>query len=233
MSLRETRNDTHTQYILQALFPVCRLVPSRQEEAARAGIIPYLKEIIQINSTSKQFALPIILELSRAKVTYPYLWENNCVDFYVSLFSQNYPWQIQALDALVAWTAAEPEPMTKLLSQSQYSTEFISLFQNHPEVLSALTESFLKLAANISIVRALIRFGFIPILLKQFSHPQIRVRVNLLKLLAIILESAQSPKELIQKYDLLKLVSKLETDKAVLVTTQAAALKSEILKYLQ
>jgi len=43
--------DMHNQ-VLNALFNLCKINRARQEQAARAGIVPHLKEIISANRYS-------------------------------------------------------------------------------------------------------------------------------------------------------------------------------------
>lgn len=47
-------------HALQTLYNLCRMEKSRQNEAAQAGVIPYLKQIIEASSPLKQFALPYV-----------------------------------------------------------------------------------------------------------------------------------------------------------------------------
>jgi len=89
--------------ILHSLFNLCTIEKTRQEKAARAGIIPHLQEIIRQDSPLKQFALPLICEIAHTKKARQELWKHDGVKFYISLWDQQYPWQVQALDAIARW----------------------------------------------------------------------------------------------------------------------------------
>jgi len=227
--------DTHTQYVLQTLFSLCRLVAARQEEAAKEGIVPHLKECIEADSTSKQFALPIILEFARGKKTLPVLWENNCVEFYTSLFTQGYPWQVQAVDALASWMAAEPDRVSSVLIQDKQLQALMKIFlRTEGEAFSALAESFHKLVQNALVGQSLIEAGFTGLLLTRISD-RLRptnhssnntlILVNLVKVLTALFKVSQDRKQLIERYSLMQLVERLEKDKAVLVAEMAGQLK--------
>ena len=49
-----------------ALFYLCRINRSRQEQAARAGIVPHLQRAIADRSNQRQFALPPLCDLAHA-----------------------------------------------------------------------------------------------------------------------------------------------------------------------
>jgi len=238
MSMRETQydliTDTHTQYILQALFSLCRIVAARQEEAAKEGIIPHLKHFIDTDSTSKQFALPIILEFARAKKTLPFLWENNCVEFYMSLSEQHYPWQVQAVDALSTWAAAEPDRVIPIIIQEKHVMSLHSLFKStQGEAFSTLIEPFQKMASHYPVARSLVMVGFIRTILDRIVHPNALVRLNLLKVLMSLFSASPDPKSLIEEYKLFDLVKKLEKDHAVLVAEMAGQLKVQFLQLIK
>lgn len=55
--------------MVNALFNLCRLSSVRQEEAAIAGAIPILQQIVSGSSPLKQFALPILCDFAHASKT--------------------------------------------------------------------------------------------------------------------------------------------------------------------
>lgn len=94
--------------VVTALFNLCRLSKTRQEEAAVAGAIPVLQKLVAENSPLKQFALPILCEFAHAsKTTRRLLWRHNGLSFYLGLLKESY-WASQALEALVWWLTDEP-----------------------------------------------------------------------------------------------------------------------------
>ena len=70
------------------MFYLCRLktARSRQEQAAVAGIIPYLKSAIETRSPVKTFALQIMCDLAHASdLTREQLWRHDGLDFFLDL----------------------------------------------------------------------------------------------------------------------------------------------------
>lgn len=52
--------------VLNALHNLCKINKRRQEQAAECGIIPHLMRFIRINSSLKQFALPLLCDMAHA-----------------------------------------------------------------------------------------------------------------------------------------------------------------------
>ena len=74
--------------------------------AAHAGVIPPLQQIIRANSPLKQFALSMLCDFAHCgAAVLEILWEQDGCDFYMNLLrdSINAYWQINVLEALVAW----------------------------------------------------------------------------------------------------------------------------------
>lgn len=88
--------------ILNTMYNLCRLNKDRQKEAAENEIIPLLMNIIQTEWPLKEFALPILCDMAQVKPCRKYLWEQNGIQFYISLLADRY-WQVTALDALHIW----------------------------------------------------------------------------------------------------------------------------------
>jgi len=96
--LAEMRNQC-----VNALYLLCKINRSRQEEAAIHGVLAPLQAIITQGSPLKQFALPIVCDIAKAsKRARAELKQHRGVPFYLSLLSVPY-WQVQALDALLVW----------------------------------------------------------------------------------------------------------------------------------
>jgi len=221
--------DTHMQYLLQTLFNLCRLVPARQEEAASVGIIPHLKHFIDSDSTCKQFALPILCEFARAKGARQFLWENNCVEFYIKIFKQGYPWQVQAVDALAAWLIAEPDRVAPALATESHCKSLQALFLSlQGDAFVTVVEPLLKVVVHPNVAQMMEKVGFIKCLLERLNHPNALVRVNLLKILSAIIDSSSKPKEIVKEYALNKLVETWENDRAVLVAEMGGQLRQKL-----
>lgn len=92
-----------SNHVFQICYNLCRLNKSRQEEAAQAGIIPYLKRVIETSSPLKQFALPILCDLAGAgKSCRTLLWQHDGVSLYVKLLDDPY-FQVSALESILSW----------------------------------------------------------------------------------------------------------------------------------
>jgi len=97
--------DMHNQ-VLNTLYNLCRMRLSRerQELAARAGIIPYLQNIIKTNNVSlKHFALPIICDMAHAKGARAELWKNDSIQFWLYQLLSRESYQVSALEGLAVW----------------------------------------------------------------------------------------------------------------------------------
>jgi hypothetical protein len=89
--------------VLSTMYNLCRLSKVRQEDAAVNGIIPLLKRIMDTERPPKEFALPILCDMAHSgKVGRKYLWQNQGLQFYISLLADQY-WQVTALDAIFIW----------------------------------------------------------------------------------------------------------------------------------
>lgn len=85
------------------MYYLSTISPDRQEQAARAGLIPHLQRFIRINSQLKQFALPILFQLAKtSKKTRLELKKYNGVAFFLDLLEDSY-WRQYALDAIALW----------------------------------------------------------------------------------------------------------------------------------
>jgi len=227
---RLNSSEPLTQYLLMTLFNLCRLSPARQSLAVTAGIIPCLQQVIRQNSTTKQFALPIYCELARSSTVLDHLWKNNGLNFYVQLFSQGYPWQVQALEAIASWLQMEPSRVNAVLAEKENVQAISSLFRDEKDAAFVnLLEPLLKIIQASSLVaRAVVKLGFLSSLRERLSHPNALVRVNMLKLLKAIFEAHAGNEglALVENYKLLEIVRSLENDRAVLVNEMAARLRA-------
>ncbi|GIQ88559.1 hypothetical protein KIPB_010836, partial [Kipferlia bialata] len=85
---------------LSALYNICRLDRHSQEQAVEAGIVPLLHTICTSNDVLRQFAIPLVLNLTRASnKTRDALWRNNGVRLVLSFLALPI-WTCAALEAL-------------------------------------------------------------------------------------------------------------------------------------
>ena len=88
---------------LVILFNCCRMNKSRQEYAAKAGIVPFLKQSILSNIPTKQFAIQLLCEMVMSgRNTRKYLWDCNILSLYLDLLD-NISWKIVALESIINW----------------------------------------------------------------------------------------------------------------------------------
>lgn len=93
--------------LVNALYNLCRLSKSRQEEAALAGAVPALQSLVNSNSPLKQFALPIICDFAHAsKTCRKVLWQHKIFHLYINLLKDPF-WNLAALEAILAWMQDE------------------------------------------------------------------------------------------------------------------------------
>ncbi|XP_049849047.1 serine/threonine-protein kinase sepA-like [Schistocerca gregaria] len=221
------------QQLFSALYNLCRLDVTRQLQAAKAGAIPHLKWAIENNYVLKQFALPIFFEMSRNKKTRAELFKFDCVNFFLDLFKQPYPWQVQAIDS-VSYCLADDNRKVSLILGNRVDC-FVELFATaNDESLLSMLEIFHKiLKLSKSFNRVLCDSPFLDLLLARINHPNPLVRVSLMKLLRAFYEVHPSPQYLVKEFGLLEILRSMEQDEKVLVAEMARKLVSQFSKTLR
>lgn len=127
--------------LVNALYNLCRLSKSRQEEAAMSGAIPALQSLINANSPLKQFALPIICDFAHAsKTCRKVLWHHNIFPLYVSLLRDSF-WNLSALEAILAWMQDETSRVEDALLQDVSVEALLNAFSS---AKSTSLENFLE-----------------------------------------------------------------------------------------
>ncbi|CAJ0751643.1 3713_t:CDS:10 [Entrophospora sp. SA101] len=95
--------------VLNTMFNLCRINKSRQEEAAKAGVIPHLQYFASNKTPLKQFSLPILCDMVHTgELCRDLLWKHDGLQFYLELLIDPY-WQVNALEAILAWLQEECE----------------------------------------------------------------------------------------------------------------------------
>ncbi|KAJ7134218.1 hypothetical protein C8R44DRAFT_869887 [Mycena epipterygia] len=218
-----------SNHIFQTCYNLCRLNKSRQEEAAQAGIIPCLKRVIETRSPLKQFALPILCDLTSAgKSCRTLLWQHDGLSMYLKLLEDPY-FQVSALESILSWlqdeTARVEDELTKAPSVAALLTCFVTAKANSFE---NLLDPFLKItrlssALTIAISRSPPFFKRIVERLAPaggHSKEKAVVRLNLLRVLRTVCEVHPNRAMLVERYGLLGVVEGLSRgggDGAVLV----------------
>jgi len=200
--------------VMLAMFYLCRLSRSRQEQAAISGIIPYLMDAVATRSPVKTFALQILTDFAHTSdLTRDQLWRCEALEFYLDLLvSGDVFWQEKALISLGAWlTHASPEVERAVLRPRSLQC-LVTLFQSAQGSAfeNYVKELLLMLTRSAKLSEAIGRSGlFMAELVARLSFPKAEVRINLLKILKIIGEHHQDLEHLVLEHNLFAVVSKL------------------------
>lgn len=224
-------SEAHQQ--VYAIFHnLCRLSQERLAMATRAGIVPHLMWVIKSKSPLKQFALPLILDIARSKKTRADMpSRTEAIKFYLELFEQQFPWQVQAIDAVYNWLTADPKKVLAVLEGeiSRFVHVFIS---TRDEAYVAMLDPFLKILNSAHPISRLLsqEKKFMTELLVRLKHPNAQVRLQTIRVLQNIYENAKNQKQLIQDYDLATVITGMSRENRVLVAEIATNLLASINK---
>eukprot|EP00808_Paulinella_micropora_P021792 g56479.t1 len=203
--------------VLACMYDLVKIKSSRQNQAAEAGIIPHLQRIIQSDLTIKQFAYPLIFVLSHSSVSRMELKKHGGVQFYVNLLTEPY-WRTYALRSITSWLQDDPGRVSFILAKSANITKLIEAFESSstPFQLEKILPLFRQIISiSVRINQALGRSDiFIKALLGRLQHDKTNnsIRINLLKILALVLVAHKHPKPLAKSYKLISLLKTLEAD---------------------
>ncbi|KDN49612.1 hypothetical protein K437DRAFT_255295 [Tilletiaria anomala UBC 951] len=221
--------------VLNAIYNLCRLSKSRQEEAAQAGIIPQLLRVARTNSPMRQFALPTLCDFAHAsKATRKIFWQHDGLRFYLQLLEDVY-WQVPALDSVLVWLQDETSRVEGVLLQPTSVASLSNCFSSSKGVsFENLLEPFVKICRISSgIAVALARFAsFFQRIADRLHHKKAIVRLNLLRITKILCDVHPDRSAVLSNGGLSDIIKSLsKEDSAVLVrelardivTTPAAA----------
>lgn len=111
------------------MFYLCRINRSRQTQAAKAGLVPFLQRVAVAQSPLKQFALPILCDLAHASAAArAQLWACNGVTFFLDLLADPY-WQIDAMKAIVVWLINDTPKIESILLKPENLLKVIQIFR--------------------------------------------------------------------------------------------------------
>lgn len=92
----------HT-HIFSSIYNICKLNKPQLEKAALLGCVPYLRNLVVENNPLKQFALPILLEMTHAgKRCCAILSQEKCLQLFLDLLLDPC-WQTNSMESLFAW----------------------------------------------------------------------------------------------------------------------------------
>ncbi|KAK3946046.1 hypothetical protein QBC46DRAFT_302417 [Diplogelasinospora grovesii] len=181
--------------VLNTMFNLCRLSKERQEYAASNGIIPLLLKIMKTDRPPKEFVLPILCDMAHSgSKGRRYLWQNNGLDFYVSLLADQY-WQVTALDAIFVWLQEETAKVENHILDGKFTGAITSCFNTSkanafdPNLLEPLLKVLrLSPAVAASLAKADMYAG----IAQKLSHKKAVVRLNLLRLVRNIMDGCEA-----------------------------------------
>ena len=255
LSYSMKKNQPHFREIcnqvLNTMFNLCRLSKIRQEDAAVNGIIPLLKRIMDTKRPPKEFALPILCDMAHSgKVGRKYLWQNQGLQFYISLLADQY-WQVTALDAIFIWyinsssctcelansgcrLQEETARVEKCLLDGTFTEAIVACF-NTPKAnsfdvnLLEPLQKLLRLSPPVS--ASLARADMFTGILQKLNHKKAVVRLNLLRVVRSISDPHEERTLSIRNHDLFEAIESLaESDSAVLVRNMASELVKSTLE---
>ena len=231
------------------LFYLLRLNPTRQERAAVCGIIPYCKSAVQDRTTVKTFAMQILVDLAHASdFTRHCLYKDGALDFFLESLVQPDPfWQERALLAIQQFlfptsplsssSASNPKTsyvnseIERSLLRPSSLRKFIALFQSaQSEYFESVVKIFMSmLESSTKLAEAIGRTGvFVSEITSRLSYPKAEVRINLLKLLAIVANTHSDLQDLLLEHNLPAIVTSVhraaKNSKFVIVSTFAEQL---------
>ncbi|KAL2016629.1 hypothetical protein VTK56DRAFT_3247 [Thermocarpiscus australiensis] len=199
LSLSMKKGQKHfreiSNQVLNTMFNLCRLSKERQEYAASNGIIPLLLKIMKTDRPPKEFVLPILCDMAHSgSKGRRYLWQNNGLDFYVSLLADQY-WQVTALDAIFVWLQEETAKVESHLLDGSFTTAIVSCFS--PTKANAfdpnLLEPLLKvLRLSPAVAASLAKAEMYAGIAQKLNHKKAIVRLNLLRLVRAIMDGCEA-----------------------------------------
>ncbi|KAM7185405.1 putative SEPH-like protein [Naviculisporaceae sp. PSN 640] len=181
--------------VLNTMFNLCRLSKERQEYAASNGIIPLLLKILRTDRPPKEFVLPILCDMAHSgSKGRRYLWQNNGLDFYVSLLADQY-WQVTALDAIFVWLQEETAKVESHLLDGSFTAAIMSCFDTakanafDPNLLEPLLK---VLRLSPSVAASLAQADMYAGIAQKLGHKKAVVRLNLLRLVRNIMDGCEA-----------------------------------------
>lgn len=181
--------------VLNTMFNLCRLSKERQEYAAGNGIIPLLLKMLKTDRPPKEFVLPILCDMAHSgKKGRRYLWQNNGLDFYVSLLSDQY-WQVTALDAIFVWLQEETAKVESHLLDGSFTAAITAGFAStkvNAFDLNLLEPLLKVLRLSPAVAASLAKADMYAGIAQKLSHKKAVVRLNLLRLVRSIMDGCES-----------------------------------------
>jgi serine/threonine protein kinase len=199
---------------LRALHNLCAVNKERQEQAAMAGLIPILVQIVDTSMRTSAdgspvpqaltLAVPLLCAMaSTSRKTRESLEKHGALDAYVTLASVSSGWTLSALDAIGSWLAIEPWKVEARLLESDAISSLVEALEESTSQANVLEALLNLIGKSPRLCQALANEGFIPPLMDAITDVNTKptIRLTLLKTLGVLHEHAQRPKELIIRHD--------------------------------
>jgi hypothetical protein len=224
-----TNSNNLQNMAIGAIYHLCRLSPPRQEQAAVAGIVPRLKFLFK--AATSVWALDLFCDLARASDTCrEQLGKYGGVDVYLKYIDDR-NLSRKCLTSLVSWLSKDIELVNSHgihqnsfveheLLRPNAIKKLINLFKrektNSSEFEGILTPMLDMLSKSIRLNRALGRSPiFVDEIAKRLIYPNNVVRMNLLRMLKLIMEQHSELKKLILRFDLYPKIQQLAEDSSL------------------
>jgi len=220
-----------TNQLVSTLYNLTRIDRGRQEQAARAGIIPHLKDIINTNSPLKQFALEIILDLGKVPGGRIELSKYNGVEYYLDLLTNYTNWRVNTFDVISQWIR-DDERVQEIMCQPANLDKLVSVFtsSSKPIFINIVEPIFRIVQSSTTISKLLVlNDGFVACLLKGLLSKEYDnlVRLKLMKILVILVENLEDRETFRKTHDLSSALPKLKEDRSILISELAEQLSTK------
>ena len=227
------RSSNLQNMAMTAIYHLCRLSPLRQEEAAVSGIVPRLKHLFQ--SSNKVFALEVFCDLARTSDTCrEELSKHGGVDVYLEYMDDRQDSK-KCLTSLTGWLSKDIESTNSYNKNNGGGrNSFVEKELLRPFAIDKLIHLFKRERTETSLFEAILTpmleilsksprlnraLGRSPILVDEIAKrlvcPNNIVRMNLLRMLKLIMEQHSNLKMLIVRFDLYPKIQELAGDSSL------------------
>lgn len=237
--------------VLLTMYYLTQIKVSRQEQAARSGVIPHLQRFIREEHPLKQFAFPIILLLAKNSSIKIELKKYGGVWFYLDILKSDTYWRSHILEVIANWLSEDiektgniinsPQNIRKLLrvfKETNNVTQFEKMLPLYRKMLSAsfrVNQSFGLCGEFISEIKHRLEKSSVSNAVSSTTAAanmgtnNNNIRINLLKILALLFAGHHNPVKFASEHNLEPLLQKLHEDKnSVIVASLASKLLDKI-----
>jgi len=189
---------------LRALYNLCHINRTRQEQAALAGVIPSLLHFARqgVNEAtapieSQQALLLLFALVHTSRRTRTELWRNDVLTLYLGFLCDK-RWQVPAFDSIVTWLVHEASIVEGRLLQRGAQKQIIGLLTSADgEDLLRILEQYLNMMTKSKkLCMSLASYGLSQVLINMLEGSEDpHVTLTLLKVLRVLYEHHPRPRE--------------------------------------